>query len=106
MEEEKLLRNSWHRSRSFGVDPVHVEDDILTDKQLRDRKERLSSLFAACTEVLNDLYNHLRRSLFMVLVSDVDGYIVFSKGDPPFVSRAEKISLQSGANWSERVKGT
>lgn len=106
MEKEKLLSNSWHRSISYGVDPLHVEDDVLTDKQLKERKERLSSLFTACSQVLNDLYTHLQRSLFMVLVSDVDGYIVFSKGDSPFVTRAEKVWLQSGANWSERVKGT
>src|SRR5690625_4655260 len=103
---EKLLRNSWNRSSSFGVDPLHVEDDVLSDKQLKERKDRLSSLFTACTQVLNDLYTHLRRSLFMVLVSDVDGYIVFSKGDPPFSTRAKKVWLQSGANWGERVKGT
>lgn len=106
MEKDKLLRVSWHRSSSYGVDPAYVEDTVLSDKQLKERKERLSSLFTACTQVLSDLYFQLRKSLFMVLVSDVDGYIVFSKGDPPFVTRAKKVWLQSGANWSERVKGT
>lgn len=106
MEKEELLRNAWNRSSSYGVDQIHIEDDVLSDKELMERKERLSALFAACTDVLNDLYNHLRHSLFMVLVSDIDGYIVYSKGDPPFANRAKKVWLQSGANWGERVKGT
>lgn len=106
VEKDEQLRKSWARSRSFGVDPLNVEDDVLTSSELRERKDRLATLFTACASVLDNLYARLRHSLFMVLVSDPDGYIVFSKGEPPFARRARKVWLHSGANWGERVKGT
>jgi len=106
MEKKELLLNSWRRSQTYGIDPNYPEDEVLTDRRLKAHQERLSTLFSACKHVLNDLYNYLRRSLFMVVISDIDGYIVYSKGDPPFINRAKSASLQLGANWSERFQGT
>src|SRR5699024_11698708 len=67
---------------------------------------RLSTFVSASKHLLNYLYHYLRRSLFMVVISDIDGYIVYSKGDPPFINRAKSASLPLGANWSERFQGT
>ena len=92
MEKEEQLHNSWVRSRAYGVDPSYVEDDLLTDRELRERKQRLSTLFTACAPILDNLYQRLKSSSFMVLVSDPEGYIVFSRGNPPFTTRAKQVS--------------
>lgn len=101
-----VLISSWERSRRLGVDPKQVKDEVLTDGELLDRKERMSDLLQACSPVIETLYAQLRRSSFMVLLSDRDGYIVAKWGDPPFTERASQVWLDVGANWDERVKGT
>ncbi|WP_177199016.1 hypothetical protein [Planifilum fulgidum] len=42
----------------------------------------------------------------MLIVSDPEGYIVRSWGAPPFIHKARKVWLDTGANWHEWVKGT
>ncbi|HEU5140369.1 MAG TPA: sigma-54-dependent Fis family transcriptional regulator, partial [Bacillales bacterium] len=102
----EFLNASWKRSQAFGVDPFHAENHVLAGGELKDREEQFQELLQACSDVLDNLYAQLKSSLFMMLVSDADGYIVFSKGEPPFLNRAKKVWLNSGANWSEQVKGT
>jgi transcriptional regulator of acetoin/glycerol metabolism len=101
-----MLVSSWKRSRKWGVDPKRVQDELLTNGELEDRRERMRDLFQACAPVLETLYTLVRHSSFMVLVSDRDGYIVAKWGDLPFTERASRVRLDVGANWEERVKGT
>ncbi|MBN2910501.1 sigma-54-dependent Fis family transcriptional regulator [Polycladomyces sp. WAk] len=101
-----MLVSSWQRCRKWGVDPKRVQDELLTDGELEDRRERMHDLFQACKPILETLYTQVRQSDFMVLVSDRDGYIVAKWGEPPFTERASRVRLDVGANWEERVKGT
>lgn len=103
---ESLITSSWKRSEKLGIDPKNLEDDLLTGGELKDRKERLQNLFQACSPILNKLYSQLKNSLFMILVADPDGYIVFNRGKAPFARSAKKVWLDAGANWNENVKGT
>lgn len=97
---------SWKRSKEFGVDPVQVENDILTGGELKDRQGRLYDFFRTSDCLLERLYAQLKKTSFMLIVSDPDGYIVRSWADSPFIHRARKVWLDAGANWHERVKGT
>ncbi|QQK81420.1 sigma-54-dependent Fis family transcriptional regulator [Salicibibacter cibi] len=105
-DKDRQLEISWERSQSYGVDPSYVDNDLLTGGELKDRKERLQELFQACSPILEQLYSQLKHSLFTIIVADPDGYIVFNRGDSPFLQRAKKVWLDAGANWSENVKGT
>ncbi|MFB4165526.1 sigma-54-dependent Fis family transcriptional regulator [Alteribacillus sp. JSM 102045] len=105
-DDDNLLTISWKRSKKFGVDPLYVENNLLTGGEIKDRKERLHNLFQACSSILEQLYLQLKDSLFMLLVADKDGYIIFNRGDSLFIDRAKKVWLDTGANWSEKVKGT
>lgn len=105
VEKTSLVR-SWDRSKSFGVDPLRVQNDLLTGGELEDRKDRLHELFHTSSSILENLYQQLKDTPFMVLISDADGYILRSWGDSPFTDRARKVWLDAGANWHEKVKGT
>lgn len=102
----QFLISSWNRSKNYGVDPYHVNDDLLSGGELTDRKERMKELLHSSQAVLEHLYQSLRDSLFMIVLSDPDGYIVAKWGDPPFTDRAKKVWLDIGANWREDIKGT
>jgi sigma-54 dependent transcriptional regulator, acetoin dehydrogenase operon transcriptional activator AcoR len=102
----KLIQKSWNRSHMSGVDQDRAMNDILNGGELRDRQNELKKFFHVTDEILQNLFSQLRKSDFMVIVSDPDGYIVNSIGEPPFSERAKNVWLNTGANWTEGVKGT
>ncbi len=102
----QALTISHQRSKQFGVNPEYVVNDILTGGELDDRQVKLGPLLSIAEAVLKPLYTFLEQRSFMVLISDVDGYILSSWGKSPFTERAKTVQLSTGANWHERVKGT
>lgn len=107
MENKHLpLTNSWKRSQDYGIDPLNVNNDLLTGGEIEDRKEGLQDLFQACSPILDQLYIQLKKSMFSIIVADPEGYIVYNRGDSSFMDHAKSVWLDTGANWSENVKGT
>lgn len=97
---------SWKRSRQYGVDPHRVNNDFLSKGELKERKDQIQEWLSSSSDILNQVYGMLRKSPYMIIVSDRDGYLIATWGDPPFTDRARQVWLDEGANWHERVKGT
>jgi sigma-54 dependent transcriptional regulator, acetoin dehydrogenase operon transcriptional activator AcoR len=97
---------SWKRSQQYGVDPRRANNDLLSKGELNDRKKQMQEWLGASSDILNQVYGQLRNSPYMVIVSDRDGYVIFTWGDPPFTDQVKKVRLDEGANWHERIKGT
>jgi sigma-54 dependent transcriptional regulator, acetoin dehydrogenase operon transcriptional activator AcoR len=70
---------------------------------LRDRNQRL---YVHAAPIMETLYEQIARTQSMVVLCDVTGTIIHSIGDDDFLSRASKVALQPGVNWSEASKGT
>ena len=97
---------SWKRSRQYGVDPHKPNNERLSRGELKDRKEQMQGWLSSSSDIINQVYGMLRKSPYMVIVSDRDGYVIATWGDPPFTDRAKKVWLDEGANWHEQIKGT
>ncbi|RXM22350.1 GAF domain-containing protein, partial [Citrobacter sp. AAK_AS5] len=55
---------------------------------------------------MEHVFEQIRASGSVVLLSDPQGMIVHSLGDADFVDRANRVALQPGACWSEAARGT
>jgi len=97
---------SWKRSKQYGVNPHKADNDLLSKEELKERRNQIQEWLSASSDILNQVYGMLRKSPYMVIVSDRDGYLIATWGDPPFTERARQVWLDEGANWHERVKGT
>jgi sigma-54 dependent transcriptional regulator, acetoin dehydrogenase operon transcriptional activator AcoR len=97
---------SWNRCIKFGVDPYRVNNEFLSQKELIERIECMDELIESSAFVLDSLSQQLKGTDFMIVLSDLDGYILKIWGDSPFVDEAKKVWLDIGANWSEPIKGT
>jgi transcriptional regulator of acetoin/glycerol metabolism len=100
------LAPSWERSKRYGVDPRRANNELLPKGELKDRKEQMKEWLNAASDIFEQMYGMLRKSPYMVIVSDREGYVIATWGDPPFTDRARKVWLDEGANWHERIKGT
>lgn len=100
------LEASWQRSRRYGVHPERVEPVLLSEAELRRRRNARGEFLREADGWLQQLYGWVKQWGAMVLAADADGVILDSKGDPVFSKDAARVHLASGSDWSEPVKGT
>jgi sigma-54 dependent transcriptional regulator, acetoin dehydrogenase operon transcriptional activator AcoR len=69
-------------------------------------RERNLRLHAHAAPVMEMLFEQIVQTQSMVVLCDATGTIIHSIGDDDFLSRASKVALAPGVNWSEQAKGT
>jgi transcriptional regulator of acetoin/glycerol metabolism len=102
-----VIEQSHERCTALGLSRIERPDyaplgrpDLVV---ARDRNRRLHSHAAPVMEMLAD---QIGGTESMVVLCDSAGTIIHSIGDDDFLSRASKVALQPGVNWSEQAKGT
>ena len=102
-----VIEQSHERCTALGLSRIERPDyaplgrpDLVV---ARDRNRRLHSHAAPVMEMLAD---QIGGTESMVVLCDSAGTIIHSIGDDDFLSRASKVALQPGVNWSEHAKGT
>ncbi|TWH47669.1 sigma-54-dependent Fis family transcriptional regulator [Sporomusa sp. KB1] len=98
---------SWKRCRGLNVNHEQLfQDDILQSYRLNELLDRSEQLIRTAKPILQHIFSLLRRGKYQILLSNNEGYILETLGDPSFVNKTEKIFLTPGVNWRENLKGT
>lgn len=99
---------SWQRCLQSGLQAYQKQlpDNILSGQVLRSRIEQRHELIALAKPTMNYLHGLMSGSGGVILLSDHQGVIVHSVGDPQFISKADRVLLKTGASWMERHRGT
>jgi len=103
-----FIVNSWKRSAAKGVDAEGKSWDIpaIEADELACMKEKNSELLIHSLPVIENLYEQIIHTSSMVLLTDATGVVLHTVGDPDFIDKARKVSLQPGGMWSEDIRGT
>ena len=104
----RAVLRSWERCRGGGLDDggFRPTDGVVTTPKLREACERNSRLIAHAQGIMEHVYEQIRASDSLVVLSDPRGMLIHRVGDPEFVSRAQRVALQPGAIWDESMRGT
>lgn len=106
LPDRKILR-SWERCRSRGLQGLGDSAiGIVSANLLREARDRNGFLLSHARGILNHLYEQIRSTGSVVILSDSAGLILESLGDPDFVAQANRAELQPGASWDETGRGT
>lgn len=99
---------SWERSLASGVPLILNSADapILSERALTTAQKASSDLVHDSRPVMDNLFGQIRHTSSMVILTDASGTILHSLGDPAFVSKASRVSLQPGGIWAEEARGT
>ncbi|MFU2489254.1 sigma-54-dependent Fis family transcriptional regulator [Thauera sp. WH-1] len=98
---------SWMRCRELGLDSSSREvRDHAERARLSEARERSARLVEHASGVMEHVFEQIRASGSLVILSDPKGTIIHSLGDAEFVDRANRVALQPGACWSEEARGT
>ena len=102
------LSTSWDRSEQAGLKQRRRPDDIrVTSAFLEDRRHQLNFLIDAVKQFALPLFNQLfAHSDSRLILTDAEGVIIGSWGQPKFREKLTEIALSSGACWQEKLKGT
>ncbi|HHY91414.1 MAG TPA: sigma-54-dependent Fis family transcriptional regulator [Clostridiales bacterium] len=101
-----VILKSWERSYQHQVDPFHEKKPILSPKEFQQKFQRRKTLINIAKPYMHKLYSFVKNSGFLVILTDEDGYVLESIGDPEITPKAEKSKLILGANRSEKNVGT
>ena len=104
----KDIYDSWQRSMQSGVDPYKksLPDNILEGSILAQRLEQRRESISICKPTIQHLHALLAGVGGVIILSDHQGVIIDSMGDPEFMSKSDRVLLKTGASWLERHRGT
>ncbi len=102
------LSLSWNRSQEAGLTQRSRPDHIkLPNYELKERKWLATSLMSAVEKYALPLFNQMcAHSDSHLVLTDKEGVILATWGQPRFKERLTEIALESGACWQEKLKGT
>ncbi len=101
-----VILESWKRSKSYAVSVPKARGKMLEGSELDKRIEKNKLMIDTAFHYMQTLYDVVRGSGFVVLLSDKDGYVLKLIGDEDMVHSAESNFLIEGANRSEESMGT
>ncbi|MDX2709274.1 GAF domain-containing protein [Streptomyces sp. PA03-6a] len=102
-----VVRDSWQRSLSRGVDPEAdgPRSPGLGAAELRDYR-RQHPMAAVLPVVRSLLVEPAQDSAQLVAVGDEHARLLWVEGTPGLAARAERIGFVEGAEWAEDAAGT
>jgi sigma-54 dependent transcriptional regulator, acetoin dehydrogenase operon transcriptional activator AcoR len=102
-----IIKRSWKRCIDYEVFSSGEEKGlILNGNELKERLERNDKLIYKTTPIMQEIFQLIKGSNFIVILTDRDGYILNTISDPGFKKEAIKVELIEGANWGENTRGT
>ncbi|MCK6263688.1 sigma-54-dependent Fis family transcriptional regulator [Vibrio sp. ZSDE26] len=107
-ETPEWLSSSWNRSSDAGLKQRRLpEDTRLSAMLLSERRRETQSMIDVVEKHALPLFNQMfARTDSRLILTDPDGVIISSWGQPRFKEKLTAIALGSGACWQEKLKGT
>jgi transcriptional regulator of acetoin/glycerol metabolism len=101
------IEMSWERCLGYGLDNDRTtEFEPLERVLLSEQIEKSRHLLTHAQPVMDVLFEQIVDTQNVVVLANNAGYILHSCGDPEFLTRAEKVALSPGVEWSEANRGT
>ncbi|MGN7469136.1 sigma-54-dependent Fis family transcriptional regulator [Brevibacillus sp. SAFN-007a] len=102
-----IVQQSWKRCQESNLKAWEkANDQIISSKRIKEIIQENHPLIQESLPLFNKLAPFLLSTEHIALLSDRDGNIIHTVGDPVFANQAQKVQLQIGANWTEDYKGT
>lgn len=101
------ILESWQRCYEGGVNPYDgTSHNLLGDAELKKLLEDKKNLLAVARPLMNKLYQFVKGSGYLVMLTDEHSYILEALGDPEVIHEGSPINFIPGARWAEEDVGT
>ncbi len=100
---DRIVQDSWQRSKRYQVDPFQPKGKLAGNKVLSEKQLQLIEI---ASPLMEGLYSIVKGSGFLVILCDGDGILAKVIGDDNVKREGESILFMEGADWSEQAIGT
>ena len=101
------ILDSWKRCREAGVDHNDGTSYRLLDpSQIKEMLDQHRELVDIAKPFMDRIYNFVKGSGFIVMLTDERGYIMEAFGDQDTLQKASRLNFIRGACWTEEDVGT
>ncbi|MEU9953604.1 GAF domain-containing protein [Streptomyces sp. NPDC047939] len=97
---------SWDRVLRSGIDPEQTTQSVLLELEEIEHRRRSSALGEIMPLLSDGLVSIADASQQIMVVTDVEGRVLWRQGNTGVLRRADDICLAEGAAWSEEITGT
>jgi hypothetical protein len=101
-----LVARSWARVMGLGLVADRVNQRRPLPPAELERRRRTSRLSLVVDEVRRVLTSVADASLFLVVVTDADGVVLWREGSARVQLTADRLGFLEGMDWTEQVVGT
>jgi hypothetical protein len=101
-----VVARSWSRVLDLGLDPAGTNARQPLPFSEVERRRRRSPLSLVIDELRQVLGSVADASLFLMVVTDADGVILWREGSARVRLRADDLGFAEGARWTEGTVGT
>jgi len=101
------IAESWIRSREYKVDPYNfAPSSYLIEEEYQKRIVQNKQLIELARPILQNVYDSLEQTRYLVLLYDSDGYHLLRIGQRADLERSGKFKVKAGLCFDERHVGT
>jgi transcriptional regulator with PAS, ATPase and Fis domain len=105
--KKELIEKSHQRSAEYGIQKSQIyPGKILKGKAIHTNLSRNQYLLEIATPFIEIIYNTVANSGFFILLTDQEGCIIKSVGDPDIIEESKKLNMIVGAYMAEQSIGT
>ncbi|MGW1652089.1 GAF domain-containing protein [Streptomyces atratus] len=97
---------SWDRVLRSGIDPDQSTESVLLEMDEIEHRRRSSTLGEVMPLLSEGLVSLADAAQQIVVVTDVEGRVLWRQGNTGVLRRADRICLAEGAAWAEASTGT
>ncbi|WP_425802931.1 sigma-54-dependent Fis family transcriptional regulator [Desulfitobacterium sp. Sab5] len=101
------IMESWQRCYKAGVNPYGGKAcRVLSLTELKNLLAKRKDIIDIAQPFMLKLYEFVRGSGFIVMLTDERGYIMENFGDEDIMEKAQELYFTKGADWTEESVGT
>ena len=103
---QPAVAECWKKCRDAGVDPNGGLGRRVDDAVFQSIREANSTLIDTALPIMQSIFDIVRRTGFLMVLTDSAGYVLETMGDESIMERTEDLRFVPGALWSNLSVGT
>ena len=103
---QPAVAECWKKCREAGVDPNGGLGRRVDEAVFRSIREANSTLMETALPIMQSVFDIVRRTGFLMVLTDSAGYVLATMGDESIMERTEDLRFVPGALWSNLSVGT
>ena len=103
---QPVVADGWRRCKEAGVNPIGGLGRMVGDDVFQSIREANATLIDAAMPIMQSVFDIVRRTGFLMVLTDAAGYVLETMGDETILAKSGDLRFVPGALWDNASVGT